>query len=223
MCACGLGRSTSSGPKGRLVVKAGTHGVCVFWHDGRAYALDDRCPHMGFPLHRGTVEEGLVTCHWHHARLDLRHGGTLDPFADDGRTFPVEIDGDDVFVVVGPADARVEHHRRRLVEGLESGLHSGDRPRPSSPCWQAGQAPSEIVRVGLAFLWSPTGPTGWGSGPDRAGGDGQPAAPPGSDRPAARPGPRRPGLRGPGHRNRPAPVPAGTARRRCRRPSSPNG
>ncbi len=49
--------------EGRLLAKAGNHGVCVFWHDGRAYALDDRCPHMGFPLHRGTVEEGLVTCH----------------------------------------------------------------------------------------------------------------------------------------------------------------
>ena len=24
----------------------------------QAYAVEDRCPHMGFPLHRGTVETG---------------------------------------------------------------------------------------------------------------------------------------------------------------------
>ena len=47
---------------------------------------------MGFPLHRGSVESGLVTCHWHNARFDLSSGGTLDPWADDVRAYPVEID-----------------------------------------------------------------------------------------------------------------------------------
>ncbi|HEX6235875.1 MAG TPA: Rieske 2Fe-2S domain-containing protein, partial [Acidimicrobiales bacterium] len=48
---------------GRLLTKVGTVPVVVFWTDGRAWAIDDRCPHMGFPLHRGTVGDGLVTCH----------------------------------------------------------------------------------------------------------------------------------------------------------------
>src|ERR687887_175943 len=78
---------------GHLVAKVGAHGVLVVWQDGRAHAIDDRCPHMGFPLPRGTVEEGLVTCHWHHARFDVVSGCTLDPFADDARPYPVEIDG----------------------------------------------------------------------------------------------------------------------------------
>ena len=43
--------------KGCLTGKVGSQPVCVFWSDGRAYAVDDRCPHMGFPLHRGTVEK----------------------------------------------------------------------------------------------------------------------------------------------------------------------
>ena len=71
--------------KGYLSGKVGSTPVCVFLSDGEAYAVDDRCPHMGFPLHRGTVENGLLTCHWHHARFDLVSGGTLDPFADDVR------------------------------------------------------------------------------------------------------------------------------------------
>src|SRR5262245_16695088 len=62
---------------GQLTTKVGTLPVVVFWHDDRAYAIEDRCPHLGFPLHRGTVESGLVTCHWHHARFDLESGCTL--------------------------------------------------------------------------------------------------------------------------------------------------
>src|SRR5436853_4209575 len=108
--------------KGCLTGKAGTQPICVLWDGERAYALDDRCPHMGFPLHRGTVESGLVTCHWHHARFDLESGGTLDPFADDLRAYPVEIDDGRVVVVVSPEKDRRAHLQHRLEEGLEQGI-----------------------------------------------------------------------------------------------------
>ena len=71
--------------KGCSVVTGGGHTIAVFAHDDDVYALDNRCPHMGFPLDRGTVKDGLLTCHWHHARFDLSSGGTFDPFADDVR------------------------------------------------------------------------------------------------------------------------------------------
>lgn len=35
------------------------------------FAVDNRCPHMGFPLDRGTCGDGILTCHWHHASFDL--------------------------------------------------------------------------------------------------------------------------------------------------------
>jgi len=108
--------------KGCLAGKVGSQPVCVFWSDGEAFAVDDRCPHMGFPLHRGTVENGLLTCHWHHARFDLASGGTLDPFADDVRAHSVEVDGADVIVVLRAEDDPAGHHLRRLSEGLEQGL-----------------------------------------------------------------------------------------------------
>ena len=108
---------------GCLTGKVGTQPICVFWSDGTAYALDDRCPHMGFPLHRGSVESGLVTCHWRNARFDLSSGGTLDPWADDVRTYPVDIDDDGrVIVVVEPEAGRSEYLLRRLDEGLEQGI-----------------------------------------------------------------------------------------------------
>src|SRR5439155_12409399 len=107
---------------GPLLTKVGSLPVVVFWHEGRPWAVEDRCPHMGFPLHQGTVEAGLLTCHWHHARFDLASGCTLDPWADDATAFDVHVDGNDVWVARRPTGDPVEQLRRRLTDGLEHGI-----------------------------------------------------------------------------------------------------
>jgi nitrite reductase/ring-hydroxylating ferredoxin subunit len=56
--------------KGRLVLHGVHRPILVIYDRGRVFALDNRCPHMGFPLERGSVEDGILTCHWHHARFD---------------------------------------------------------------------------------------------------------------------------------------------------------
>jgi nitrite reductase/ring-hydroxylating ferredoxin subunit len=104
---------------GRLVVALGGHTICLLADGDEVYAVDNRCPHMGFPLHRGTVSDGILTCHWHHARFDLCTGGTFDQWADELRRFPVEIQGDDVYVDLTPPPDRVAHQRKRLQVGLE--------------------------------------------------------------------------------------------------------
>jgi nitrite reductase/ring-hydroxylating ferredoxin subunit len=104
---------------GRHVVHLDGHVLCLFAEGEDVYAVDNRCPHMGFPLHRGSVCDGILTCHWHHARFDLATGGTFDQFADELRRFPVLLDGDDVLVDLSrPYDA-VAHQRKRLQDGLE--------------------------------------------------------------------------------------------------------
>ena len=108
--------------KGRLVVGLNGHTVCLLAEGDEVYAVDNRCPHMGFPLHRGTVSDGILTCHWHHARFDLCTGGTFDQFADELRRFPVEIEGDDVYVDLTPRRDPVEHQRQRLEVGLERNI-----------------------------------------------------------------------------------------------------
>jgi nitrite reductase/ring-hydroxylating ferredoxin subunit len=107
---------------GRLVVGVGGETLCLFADDDAVHAVDNRCPHMGFPLHRGTVADGILTCHWHHARFDLSSGGTFDQWADELRRFPVEIRDDDVYVDLGPQKDRVAHQRKRLRDGLERDL-----------------------------------------------------------------------------------------------------
>jgi nitrite reductase/ring-hydroxylating ferredoxin subunit len=107
---------------GRLVVSVGGHVICLFAEGDEVFAVDNRCPHMGFPLHRGSVADGILTCHWHHARFDLCTGGTLDQWADDLRRFPVEVEGDDVYVDPAPADDPIARQRRRLRDGLERNI-----------------------------------------------------------------------------------------------------
>jgi len=85
---CPLGELERDGVR---VVSAEGRVIAVFIDQGKAYAVDNRCPHMGFPLHRGTVKDGILTCHWHHAKFDLAGGCTFDPFADDVTSFYVEL------------------------------------------------------------------------------------------------------------------------------------
>jgi nitrite reductase/ring-hydroxylating ferredoxin subunit len=147
---------------GCVVTKVGSTPVCVVWHDGRAFAVDDRCPHMGFPLHRGTVENGLLTCHWHHARFDLESGGTLDPFADDVRAYDVEVRDGEVLVGTRPDGDVIAHQRDRLVEGLEQGL-TLVTAKSVLALLEAGMSAEAVVAEGLAFGTAYRG-EGWGSG-----------------------------------------------------------
>ncbi len=147
---------------GCITAKAGATPICVFWSDGAPFAVDDRCPHMGFPLHRGSVESGLLTCHWHHARFDLASGGTLDPWADDVRAYPVEVDGGRVTVVVEPAVDRTRHLRRRLDEGLEQGI-TLVLAKAVLGLLDAGTPVGDIVRAGVDF-GTRYREGGWGAG-----------------------------------------------------------
>ena len=96
--------------RGCTVVTGGGHAIAVFYHDGRVFAVDNRCPHMGFPLDRGSVKDGILTCHWHHARFDLSSGGTFNPFADDVQSFPVSVVDGEVWVNPEPSPRDEEEH-----------------------------------------------------------------------------------------------------------------
>ena len=105
--------------KGRLVVHGAHRPILVVLDRGRVFALDNRCPHMGFPLDRASVEDGILTCHWHHARFDLESGCTFDLWADDAPICPVEVRNGEVWVktTFGHGDP-ARHWRERLDSGL---------------------------------------------------------------------------------------------------------
>src|SRR5437762_2908630 len=109
--------------KGRLVVRGGHRPILVIYDRGRVFALDNRCPHMGFPLERGSVEDGILTCHWHHARFDLESGCTFDPWADDVPICPVKLRNGDDWVKTPFTHAELAAHwHQRLANGLAHDL-----------------------------------------------------------------------------------------------------
>lgn len=145
------------------VVSGGRHGIAVFVHDGTAYAVDNRCPHMGFPLHRGSVCDGILTCHWHHARFDLASGGTFDPWADDVRTYDTVIEDGIVFVDTRPRQIDIETRwKTRLRDGLEQNI-SLVTVKAVLALQEAGIPARDLVEIGGHF-----GATyrraGWGPG-----------------------------------------------------------
>jgi nitrite reductase/ring-hydroxylating ferredoxin subunit len=135
---------------GRLVVHLDRHTICLFFEGDDVHAVDNRCPHMGFPLHRGSVADGILTCHWHHARFDLCTGGTFDQWADELRRFPVRVDGDDVLVDLSPREDQVAHQRARLRDGLERNIPLV-LAKAAITLWEADRTGVEIFREGLDF------------------------------------------------------------------------
>jgi nitrite reductase/ring-hydroxylating ferredoxin subunit len=109
---------------GRELVGVDGRAIVLFVHEGAVRAIDNACPHMGFPLVEGSVDEGVLTCHWHHARFELSCGDTFDPWADDVLTYPVEIRDGTVYVDPhpDPDDPPRVHWAKRLDDGLEQNL-----------------------------------------------------------------------------------------------------
>jgi len=107
------------------MTRAGGRALALFHHEGEFRAVDNRCPHMGFPLSEGTVDDGVLTCHWHHARFELSCGDTFDPWADDVQSFPVEVRDGEVYVDPHPDPdlPPVEHWTDRLETGLAENLN----------------------------------------------------------------------------------------------------
>jgi nitrite reductase/ring-hydroxylating ferredoxin subunit len=148
--------------KGRLVVR-GPHRPILVIHDrDRVHALDNRCPHMGFPLDRASIEDGILTCHWHHARFDLASGCTFDLWADDVPTCPVELRGGEIWVKAefGHAEPGA-YWRQRLQDGMAHNLGLVMAKAVQGQL-AAGVAPIEIVRE--AALFGARNLPGWSAG-----------------------------------------------------------
>ena len=83
-------------------------------YEGRAYALQDRCPHRGVPLSPGRCEfAGTISCVYHGWTYDVRDGNLVAALTDGPaspivgkrnvqvRTYPVEERAGIVFVYIG--------------------------------------------------------------------------------------------------------------------------
>ena len=87
--------STDSG----LRVVIGDVAIGLYRVGETVYAMEDACPHAGFPLSRGTFENCVIVCQAHGWPFDVRTG--FAPEDDDGFPIPcfaARIVGEDVEV-----------------------------------------------------------------------------------------------------------------------------
>jgi nitrite reductase/ring-hydroxylating ferredoxin subunit len=114
-------------PGSHKVVRKNAKQVLVLAHDGRLYAIANRCPHEGYPLSEGTLGPGCtLTCNWHNWKFDLSSGDALigrDPV----RIYPVEIRNGAIFIDL--ADPPAEAQRKRALIGLAQALADNDTAR----------------------------------------------------------------------------------------------
>ena len=102
-------------------VRVEGHSIALFEHEGTVYATDNQCPHMGYPLVRGRVRKGVLSCDWHGWSYDMEGGGCFTGGCDDLATFPVEVRNGDIYIDVGSGGKkRNDAHFLLLKEGLLS-------------------------------------------------------------------------------------------------------
>jgi nitrite reductase/ring-hydroxylating ferredoxin subunit len=80
-------------------VKAEGLEIALFRCDDRVYAIEDICPHLGFPLSEGIMQAGEVICSWHgwHVRLE---DGTCRRERERAKVWECEVRGEEIFVKI---------------------------------------------------------------------------------------------------------------------------
>ena len=150
-------------PEGKsMTVTADGHVIALFHTAEGIFAVDNRCPHMGFPLDRGTVKDCILTCHWHHARFDLHSGGAFDQWADDVRAFPLKVADGEIFVDLAQHGDLRRHRVERLRDGIERNIPLVIGKSVIALLDDGGDA-RESFRIGLEF-GARYRRDGWGAG-----------------------------------------------------------
>jgi nitrite reductase (NADH) small subunit len=72
--------------------------ICLANLNGQLSALDNWCPHRQGPLGQGWIEGDAVICPWHSWAFNARTGLADYPENEKVATFPLRIEGDEVFI-----------------------------------------------------------------------------------------------------------------------------
>jgi nitrite reductase/ring-hydroxylating ferredoxin subunit len=82
-------------------VEVGGRGIALFRRDEGWYAIDNTCPHRGFPLAEVEVEEFMVTCQCHGSQFDIRTWAVvLPPAVMEVDAYRVVAQGEDVQIEI---------------------------------------------------------------------------------------------------------------------------
>jgi 3-phenylpropionate/trans-cinnamate dioxygenase ferredoxin subunit len=87
--------------QGTFAVELNGVPVVIARSEGEVYAIDEFCTHEEVSLADGEIYDHTVECWLHGSCFDLRSGKPTGPPANKPiNTYPVRIDGDDVYVAM---------------------------------------------------------------------------------------------------------------------------
>ena len=114
---------------------------------------NNRCPHEGYPLREGTLDEDCkLTCNWHNWKFDLITGENQRD-GDRLRTYPVELRDGEVWIEI--VDPPLEEQVAGALEGLKKGFddHAYEQmSREIARIMRMGGDP--LIAVVKAIEWS---------------------------------------------------------------------
>lgn len=94
--------------KGKIGVTVNERTIMVAAFEGKAYAIQDKCPHMGAPLSVGKYKDGIIQCKAHGLKIDVSTGKVVDNMMSkiltpkqeqkSVRTFTTTVEEGDVFI-----------------------------------------------------------------------------------------------------------------------------
>ena len=90
----------------RTFLKIGDKTIVLFNIDTQFYAIDDSCPHQGASLYTDQLQGRSIQCCAHGLRFDVASGYLLNSTQLKVATYPVEVQGEQVFIVI---DAGARH------------------------------------------------------------------------------------------------------------------
>ncbi|XYI00208.1 Rieske 2Fe-2S domain-containing protein [Sorangium sp. So ce1128] len=126
---------------------AGRRFACVL-RGGEVHALDDRCPHQGYPLSQGAVRGGVLTCAWHNWKFDIATGACAFG-GEPVRRYATRVDSGRV-LLNRAVDTAAEV--RRLVAGLREAIRRDEPARALREGLRLGALGLHREETGLGSL-----------------------------------------------------------------------
>jgi len=118
-----VGTTALLGDRDRAIVRSEGKQICVFRTEDGLRAIDNRCPHEGYPLREGTLSrvDGrcVVTCNWHNWKFNLESGDNLLG-GDRVRAYPIRVEGDRILLDLTdpPAEVRQQHALDNIADAM---------------------------------------------------------------------------------------------------------
>lgn len=140
--------------KSRFLFRHEKAQIVVFLSNGHIYALDNRCPHEGYPLIQGEMdpEQCTLTCHWHNWKFDIK-SGAAKVGQDSVRTYPTKHINGEVWVDLSPpSQAELS---RKILDSVQEGFEKrqyGRMARDLARFHYQGLDP--LIALRAAIVWS---------------------------------------------------------------------